>query len=448
MKYRRILGIAATIVFCPTLAFADLEAIVNVDSLVIRSEKSADAPVVAELPANTRIEIEQMEGKWGKTNYLNYSGYVYGDYIDVYSVKAGAIGTFKKEFRVKDSPVIFEEGEQVPIYDHFNHYYLVKKDYGYFYIHSSLLDIPSNEFIESPKLIKSGIDTSNKYSRVLNENLVIETEGALKGDHKSIFFDDTEDEVFSEEFSLVLQKNDNISDIPNTQSNTPSKQNGISLSKSSEKNATAVSINKNHQKQKSNEMEEDIERVQEGSGRSDKTKQSGNFDNEDKIRTAMESDFGHFIKNSYILTSAVEELGKPYIYGTQGPNTFDCSGFTSYVYKKNGINIPRTSAMQAEKGEWVEKEDLRAGDLIFFDTRKIEKLKVFVSDEDSNPIIEGSNGKEGGKTIIKPSKVTHVGMYIGDGKFIHASSGARQVVITDLSLKYYSDRYYGARRYK
>lgn len=447
MNYRRILGIAATIVFCPTFVFADLEAIVNVDSLVIRSDKSADAPVVAELPANTRIEIEKMEGKWGKAHYLDYSGYVYSDFIDVYNVNVGAVGTFKKEFRVKDLPIVFEEGEQVPIYDYFNGYYLVKKDYVYFYIHSSLLELSSKEFIESPKLIQSGVDTSNKYSRVLNENLAIATDGDSKSNYKSIFFDDTEDEEIGDKVSQESQTDNVISDIHNTQFNTP-KQNGVNLLKGSEKNASSVSSSKHHQKTKSNEVEEDIEKVRAAAGKSDKSYQAEAFDNSDKIRAAMESDIGHYIKNSYILKSAVEELGKPYIYGAQGPNTFDCSGFTSYVYKKHGINIPRTSAMQAEKGEWVEKEDLRAGDLIFFDTRSLEKMKVFVPDGDSSSLNGGNNDKEGGKTIIKPSKVTHVGMYIGDGKFIHASSGKKEVMITDLNFKYYSTRYYGARRYK
>ena len=52
------------------------------------------------------------------------------------------------------------------------------------------------------------------------------------------------------------------------------------------------------------------------------------------------------------------------------------------------------------------------------------------------------------RVIIKPSKVTHVGIYIGDGKFIHASSGQKKVVINELDSKYYSERYYGAKRYR
>ncbi|WZL74674.1 SH3 domain-containing protein [Clostridiaceae bacterium 35-E11] len=117
---------------------------------------------------------------------------------------------------------------------------------------------------------------------------------------------------------------------------------------------------------------------------------------------------------------AKELLGVPYVYGASGPNSFDCSGFTSYVYKKIGINLPRTSHGQAEVGELVAKQSLRMGDLVFFDTV----------------------GK-------KDNAITHVGIYIGDGEFIHASSGknAKRVVVSNLNTGYYNDKYVTARRF-
>lgn len=112
-------------------------------------------------------------------------------------------------------------------------------------------------------------------------------------------------------------------------------------------------------------------------------------------------------------------LGTPYKYGTSGPQSFDCSGFTSYIFKNFGIVLPRSSKDQATAGEKVSKKDLALGDLVFFDTV----------------------GKIDGQ-------ITHVGIYIGDGKFIHASSGsnAKKVVISDLNEGYYKDRFITARR--
>jgi len=102
-------------------------------------------------------------------------------------------------------------------------------------------------------------------------------------------------------------------------------------------------------------------------------------------------------------------------YKTNGTTTagFDCSGFTQYVFKKLGVDIPRDSRSQAKRGEKVATKDLRAGDLVFFNT----------------------NGKG----------VSHVGIYVGDGKFAHSST-SKGITITALSDKYYVNRYLFARR--
>lgn len=117
--------------------------------------------------------------------------------------------------------------------------------------------------------------------------------------------------------------------------------------------------------------------------------------------------------SSSLVEYSYKFLGKPYVWASSGPNSFDCSGFTSYVYKKFGYSLPHYTGAQAEMGRSVSKESLKAGDLVFFNTT-------------------GSN--------------SHVGIYIGNGKFIHASSGQRKVMISDLSESYYKSRYSEARR--
>ena len=102
-------------------------------------------------------------------------------------------------------------------------------------------------------------------------------------------------------------------------------------------------------------------------------------------------------------------------YKSNGTTTsgFDCSGFTQYVFKKLGIEIARDSRSQAKQGQKVDRKDLRAGDLVFFNT----------------------NGKG----------VSHVGIYVGDGKFAHSST-SRGVTISALTEKYYANKYLFARR--
>jgi len=122
-------------------------------------------------------------------------------------------------------------------------------------------------------------------------------------------------------------------------------------------------------------------------------------------------------KGKNIINIAKTKLGRKYVWGAVGQRgTFDCSGFTSYVYRKNGINIPRTSRNQSKFGKYVSRTNLKKGDLIFFDTSKRRK-----------------------------GYVNHVGIYLGNGKFIHASSAKKKVVVSNLS-KFYAQRYVGARR--
>ena len=120
---------------------------------------------------------------------------------------------------------------------------------------------------------------------------------------------------------------------------------------------------------------------------------------------------------SKVISYAKKLLGKPYVWGAEGPSSFDCSGFTCYVFKNAAnINLPRVSKDQSNYGTYVKKSDLREGDLIFFDT----------------------SGENDGN-------VSHVGIYLGNNQFIHCSSSKGQVVISEMS-SYYTKAYVNSRR--
>lgn len=118
-------------------------------------------------------------------------------------------------------------------------------------------------------------------------------------------------------------------------------------------------------------------------------------------------------KGNEVVNYAYKFLGKPYVYGATGPNAFDCSGLTQYVYNKFGVDISRTTYTQANEGTKVNRDDLKAGDLVFFNT-------------------EGS--------------ISHVGIYIGNGEFIHAPRSGKPVMVSSLSDGYYAKKYATARR--
>ncbi len=107
-------------------------------------------------------------------------------------------------------------------------------------------------------------------------------------------------------------------------------------------------------------------------------------------------------------------LGSKYVWAEEGPYCYDCSGLTYYNFGTMGIEIPRVADAQFRNGTPIPRSQLQKGDLVFF-----------------------GNGR----------RATHVGIYIGNGKFEHASSAKRRVVISSLNKAYYRRHYMGARRY-
>lgn len=114
--------------------------------------------------------------------------------------------------------------------------------------------------------------------------------------------------------------------------------------------------------------------------------------------------------------TAHKYIGVPYKLDGQNPKQgFDCSSLTQYVYAKHGIKLPRSSHQQAKFGKPVRKRFLQPGDLVFFSTGK---------------------GR----------RVSHVGIYIGDDKFIHAPGTGKKVTKASLSAPYFKRTYHSARR--
>lgn len=125
-----------------------------------------------------------------------------------------------------------------------------------------------------------------------------------------------------------------------------------------------------------------------------------------------------FTKEDEILETARKFLGVKYIWAANGPSAFDCSGFTRYVFKKSGITLPRHSGHQANVGKKIKFSQMQKGDLVFFDTTKKFKRKV-----------------------------NHVGIFMGNNKFIHASSGGKKVMISSFTKKkFYKNKFLYARR--
>jgi cell wall-associated NlpC family hydrolase len=137
---------------------------------------------------------------------------------------------------------------------------------------------------------------------------------------------------------------------------------------------------------------------------------------QDFVPHIRRSDDDENLRNEIVKT-AKRYVGVPYRWGGESPQTgFDCSGLTMVVYRLNGLDLPRSSQQQWRVGVPTKRDKLAKGDLVFFAT---------------------SGGKQ----------VSHVGIYTGNNKFLHAPSRGRNIRISSLSSDYYKSRYLGARTY-
>jgi len=123
------------------------------------------------------------------------------------------------------------------------------------------------------------------------------------------------------------------------------------------------------------------------------------------------------VDKKQLLEDAKYYKGGKYVWGGTTPQGFDCSGYVQYLYKKHNVNLPRTAWAQSKKGLSVNKQNLQKGDLLFFLTDKKRGIPV-----------------------------THVGIYLGDGKFIHAASKKKGIIISPINTGYYAGKFVSAKR--
>ncbi len=133
-----------------------------------------------------------------------------------------------------------------------------------------------------------------------------------------------------------------------------------------------------------------------------------------KLKATATASSGSSTTGSALADFALKFKGYPYVYGGTTPSGFDCSGFVQYVCKNFGISINRGATSQYQNGTYVSYNNLQAGDLVFF-------------------------SKSG-------SGITHVGMYIGNGQFIHASTPSVGVIVSNMNSAYYTSGFVGGRR--
>ena len=438
-----------------TQVYAATEGKTKNDSTRIRQKASTSSETVVSISKNKKVEILGEEGDWYKVKYksngLEYEGYIRNDLLSV-DKKEETKTEEKKEETVETSTkteenvdntsqkVEIKEGNIIKVSNEIEIRILPLINSSKVENISKNSDITISEilgnwcYVESDK--QSGwVVKNNLENNIANNQPEAETKTEEKKEEKT----ETKKEEKKEETTqtkkmYISSKTVNLRREANTTSeimdqllrntevtviekvdNTWSKvkignlTGYISTEYLSNKKVEEVS-SRSLENDRTPEIEPKDQKEEKKEEKDAKTENKKEEKKESKIKNKTESkkEDNNSVTGAKVVEYAKKYLGHKYVYGTAGPDTFDCSGFTSYVYKHFGYSLSRTSGGQRSNGKEVKKANLKAGDLVCFSG--------------------------------------HVGIYIGGNNFIHAANPKKGIIITSLSNSYYKKTYITARR--
>ena len=408
---------------------------INTETLNLRKEASTSSDIIEQINKDEEVEILSEENGWYKVNYKEYTGYVSKDYVTLHeeenipatvtqneeettiveTTSNNDDNTLKSKTKIRIIPTInskiigeLEEGAQIDIIAKTNNWAFV----GYRDITGWIPLITLKEKISELENNTNEIKEENEEPETKQE----ETEEDQNQEQEVEQEQQGETQV-EQTSSLDTLYNNSIIKYINSSSvrvrSKPTTESDIVTSLIKNTDVTVVGENGDWYKVKYDYFDGYIRKdllsdeKQETTSRSDVDREENKV-----IETTANETLGE-----QIVSYAKQYLGCPYVYGGAGSSSFDCSGFTMYVYKHFGFNLSHSALAQSRTGTYIAKEDLRPGDLVFF-------LEYQTMDE-----------------------VGHCGIYIGNGEFIHASSGTGYCVkISDLTTGSYLKRYDSARR--
>ena len=441
-----ILIIIAILSVMTVISNAATNGVITGETVKLREGPSLDAGLVTLLSVDNKVEVLGKEGDWYQVKYKEYEGYVYADYIDV-------------EGEVVDNTATTNQVTNNTVENTVN----------------SVVNAVSNETIPQENLVANNTvtntttDTTNSEtknsiigtSQKLLEDCELKILPLINAETVQTLVKDTavtvDDEVNGWAFISTdtvsgwiradkltaeeAEQTENTEPEEETPATTTETQTGY-ISASSVNVRASASTSANVVTTLTRNTAVTIEGQENGWTRittstgvsgyvsseyiSDEQVQSTNRSDSERTQKivdlpnttadATESEDTNTVvsKGEEVVNYAKTLLGKSYVYGGVGPNSFDCSGFTQYVYNKFGVNLSHSASLQANIGTTVSKANLQLGDMVFF--------------------------SQGG------SSIGHVGIFVGNNSFIHAANPQKGVVITSLSDGYYTTNYKTAKR--
>lgn len=446
-----ILIIIAILSVMTVISNAATNGVITGETVKLRKAPSLDAGLVTLLSVDNKVEVLGKEGDWYQIKYKEYQGYVYADYIDVEGEVVDNTATTNQVTNntvdnTVNSVVNAVSNETIPQENVVTNNTVTNTTAD-----TTNSEIQNNIIGTSQKLSE---DYELKILPLINaetvQTLVEDTTVTVDDEVNGWAFISTDtvsgwiraDKLTAEEVKQNSpEQTKNAEQEEETPATTPEKQTGY-ISASSVNVRSSASTSANIVTTLTRNTAVTIEGKENGwtkittnagvSGYvsseyiSDKQVQSTNRSDSERTQKivdlpnttadATESEDTKTVisKGEEVVDYAKTLLGRAYVYGGVGPNSFDCSGFTQYVYSKFGVDLSHSASAQANIGTTVSKANLQLGDMVFF--------------------------SQGG------SYIGHVGIFVGNNSFIHAANPQKGVVITSLSDGYYTKNYKTAKR--
>lgn len=435
----------STLALCAAPTFAETTGVITGITVRMRSEPSTSSKIITNLDQDNKVEVLEKTDDWYKVSYKGDTGYIYGEYIKV----NGEVEESPKEEETKEvsskpteeeqenkeentskenqTPEIaldstqkiqentelyalpllsssktteIEKNAEVRVLQVLNNWVYVSNSKTSGWIVKQKLqpvnkeqpkETENNKPEENDKNTNTSTATRTAYVNVENAN--IREKPTTDSEHVDTLKLNTEVTILGEEENWYKVKAGKVEGYIYSKLVSDEKVKQTTSSRSGENRTVAKTVTKTEEpKQEENNNESTTKTEQEQSTSTSQT-----------------------VTGARIVEYAKQFLGCKYVSGGNGPKSFDCSGFTTYVYKHFGYSLNRTSGGQASNGVKVEKANLQAGDIL-----------IFLNDA--------------------KTKIGHVGIYISNNNFIHAANPSRGVTIDSITSSYYAPRYVSARR--
>lgn len=408
------LGIAT--LFFINISFASTNAKVNVETANLRESADENSKILEQLSQGQEVEIVEKSSDWYKVKVKGMTGYLRQDLLTVEekdTVNANTTTSSEEKAEVETI-----KNEETKTTDTEEKSKIIVEDTKLKIVPSinatDIIEVKKDEEVIITETINDWVCVQTKTTKGWIYKEKLKSKEDKKEEKQTTEQNQVEEEsklktlyIGSESVNLRKEANTNSEVVTKLSLNTAvdvyAEENGWSKVKvNGNEGYISSSLLSEKKKETSRSLETPRTKTSENSSENTKTSQ-------EKETTTTVQVSG---KGATAVETAKKYIGCSYVYGASGPSSFDCSGFTSYVFKQHGISLNRTAAGQYSNGVAVSRNQLQPGDLVMF-------------------------GKSG---------INHVGIYIGGGQIVHAANKSRGVTTDTINSGYYNNNYVGARR--